>query len=57
MLIEIPAAVQFLVTTFFVVEAAGSDNGGMVYGLLTTAHNLGLNFAPVISNQVRRYLL
>lgn len=52
MLTEIPAAVQFLVTTFFVVEMAGGDNGGLVYGLLTTAHNIGLAFSPPISNQI-----
>ena len=51
-LVEIPAAVQFLVTTFVVVEAAGPDNGGLVYGLLTTAHNIGLAFSPPISNQI-----
>ena len=51
-LIEIPAAVQFLITSFFVVEAASADNGGMVYGLLTTAHNIGLAFSPPLSNQI-----
>ena len=45
-------AAQFLVTTFVVVEAADDDNGGLVYGLLTTAHNIGMSFAPPISNQI-----
>lgn len=35
-----------------VVEAAEKDNGGLVYGLLTTAHNLGLAFARPLSNQI-----
>ena len=50
--VELPAATQFLVTTFVVVEAADRDNGGLVYGLLTTAHNIGLSFARPLSNQI-----
>ena len=49
---ELPSATQFLITTFIVVEAADADNGGLVYGLLTTAHNLGLSFARPFSNQI-----
>ena len=52
MLVEIPAAVQFLVTVFYVVEMASGENGGLVYGLLTTAHNIGLAFAVPMSNQI-----
>ena len=51
-LTELPYAVQFLVTTFIVVEAADQDNGGLVYGLLTTAHNIGLSFSRPFSNQI-----
>lgn len=51
-LTELPAAIQFVVTTFVVVEAAGKDNGGLVYGLLTTAHNIGLSFARPMANQI-----
>ena len=51
-LLELPTAVEFLVTTYYVVEAADAHNGGMVYGLLTTAHNIGLSLAPVIANQI-----
>ena len=51
-LLEVPMAAQFLVTSFVVVEAADEHNGGLVYGLLTTSHNLGLAFAPPISNQI-----
>ena len=51
-LVDIPLAVQFLVTTFVVVEAAGNDNGGLVYGLLTTASNIGLAFSTPLSNQI-----
>eukprot|EP00927_Polykrikos_kofoidii_P063260 TRINITY_DN5807_c0_g1_i1.p1 TRINITY_DN5807_c0_g1~~TRINITY_DN5807_c0_g1_i1.p1 ORF type:complete len:569 (+),score=57.30 TRINITY_DN5807_c0_g1_i1:82-1788(+) len=51
-LIEIPSAVQFLVTTFYVVEAADDENGGLVYGLLTTAVNIAKYTSPLISNQI-----
>ena len=51
-LTELPAAIQFVVTTFVVVEAASKDNGGLVYGLLTTAHNIGLSFARPMANQL-----
>ncbi len=44
-LIEIPAAANFVVSTFVVVEMAESGNEGLVYGLLTTTHNLGGPFA------------
>ena len=50
--IEIPSAIKFLVTTFFVVEAADGDNGGIVYGALTTAHNIGLGISYPLSNQI-----
>ena len=51
-LIEIPAAANFVVSTFVVVEMAESGNEGLVYGLLTTTHNLGGPFARAISNQM-----
>jgi hypothetical protein len=51
-LTELPAAIQFVVTTFVVVEAASKDNGGLVYGLLTTAHNIGISFARPMANQL-----
>ena len=51
-LIEIPAAANFVVSTFVVVEMAESGNEGLVYGLLTTTHNLGGPFARAISNQL-----
>lgn len=34
------------------VEAADTTNAGLVYGFLTTAHNLGLALATPVSNQV-----
>ena len=40
------------VSTFVIVEMADTGNEGMVYGLLTTTHNLGMPFARAISNQL-----
>ena len=51
-ILEIPSAIKFLVTTFYVVEAADGDNGGIVYGALTTAHNIGAGLSTPISNQI-----
>eukprot|EP00747_Dinoflagellata_sp_TGD_P008517 gnl/TRDRNA2_/TRDRNA2_118145_c0_seq1.p1 gnl/TRDRNA2_/TRDRNA2_118145_c0~~gnl/TRDRNA2_/TRDRNA2_118145_c0_seq1.p1 ORF type:complete len:563 (+),score=56.63 gnl/TRDRNA2_/TRDRNA2_118145_c0_seq1:80-1768(+) len=51
-LVGIPVAVQFMVMSFFVVEAADADNGGLVYGLLTTALNLGRTAATPLSNEI-----
>ena len=51
-LTEIPDGVNFVVSTFVIVEMAESGNEGLVYGLLTTTHNLGGPFARAISNQM-----
>lgn len=51
-LYEVPAAAQFVVATYVVVEMADSGNEGMVYGLLTTAHNLGSPLARAVGNQL-----
>ena len=48
MLVEIPAAANFVVGTFVIVEMADSGNEGLVYGLLTTAANLGGPFARAV---------
>jgi hypothetical protein len=40
------------VSTFVIVEMADDGNEGMVYGLLTTVHNLGFPFARAIGNQI-----
>ena len=50
-LVEIPAAANFVVSTFVIVEMAENCNEGLVYGLLTTTHNLGGPFARAIANQ------
>jgi len=50
--VMVPAAARFLVTTFVVVEMAQDGQEGLVYGLLTTLHNLGGPVAQAISNQV-----
>merc|ERR1712217_892925 len=47
-----PQAANFVVSTFVIVEMADDGNEGLVYGLLTTASNLGYPVANAISNQV-----
>ena len=51
-IVEVPAAARFLMTTFVVVEMAEDGQEGMVYGLLTMLHNLGGPVAQAISNSV-----
>ena len=51
-LAEIPAAANFVVSTFVIVEMAEDGDEGIVYGLLTTTFNLGSPFAQAISNQL-----
>jgi len=51
-LVEIPAAANFVVATFVIVEMAEGGDEGVVYGLLTTTANLGGPFAQAISNQL-----
>mmetsp|Transcript_14307 Transcript_14307/g.42693 ORF Transcript_14307/g.42693 Transcript_14307/m.42693 type:complete len:588 (+) Transcript_14307:318-2081(+) len=51
-LVEIPAAANFVVSTFVIVEMAEGGDEGIVYGLLTTTANLGGPFAQAISNQM-----
>merc|ERR1711959_816214 len=52
LLYEIPAAANFVVATFVIVEMAEDGNEGLVYGLLTTISNLGSPFARAIGNQI-----
>jgi hypothetical protein len=49
---DIPAAVNFVVSTFIIVEMADSGNEGLVYGLLTTIANLGTPFSRAVGNQI-----
>jgi hypothetical protein len=53
-LYEIPAAAQFVVSTYVIVEMADDGVEGLVYGMLTTAHNLSTPFARAIGNQLYR---
>ena len=48
----IPDAVNFVVSTFVIVEMADGGDEGVVYGLLTTTYNVGGPIAQAISNQV-----
>ncbi len=47
-----PAAANFVVTTFVMVELADEGVEGMVYGLLTTAMNLGGPLGRAIGNRI-----
>merc|ERR1712217_483871 len=49
---DIPTAANFVVSTFIIVEMADVGNEGMVYGLLTTIHNLGQPFSRAVGNQI-----
>mmetsp|Transcript_22311 Transcript_22311/g.75436 ORF Transcript_22311/g.75436 Transcript_22311/m.75436 type:complete len:663 (+) Transcript_22311:191-2179(+) len=49
---EVPAAINFVVSTFVIVEMADGGDEGLVYGLLTTTNNLGAPVAQAISNQL-----
>lgn len=51
-LVEIPAAANFIVGTFVIVEMASDGTEGVVYGLLTTVSNLGGPFGRAIGNQI-----
>ena len=51
-LIEIPAAANFVVSTFVIVEMAEDGNEGLVYGLLTTMANLGEPVAAAVATQL-----
>ena len=50
--VRIPAAINFVVSTFVIVEMADGGDEGIVYGLLTTTYNIGTPFAQAISNQL-----
>lgn len=49
---ELPQAINFLVSTFIVVELAELGNEAAVYGLMTTVSNLSSPFASCISKNV-----
>ncbi|TDH66468.1 hypothetical protein CCR75_007188 [Bremia lactucae] len=52
---ELPQAINFLVSTFVVVELAEPGNEAAVYGLMTTVSNLSSPFASCISKNVNAY--
>ncbi|KAF0686354.1 Aste57867_21856 [Aphanomyces stellatus] len=49
---QLPYAMQFIVTTFVIVELAEIGNEGITYGLLTTVGNLPSSFGPVVANTI-----
>lgn len=50
--VMVPAAVRFMITSFLVVEVARDGQEGMMYSLLTMMHNLGGPVARALSNQI-----
>jgi len=51
-IVMVPAAARFLMTTFVVVEMAQDGQEGLTYGLMTTLHNLGGPMAQALSNSI-----
>lgn len=51
-LLEIPDGINFVVSTYVIVEMADNGNEGLVYGLLTTTYNLGSPFGRALGNQI-----
>lgn len=51
-LVMVPAAARFMVTSFVVVEMSPEGKEGITYGMLTTLHNLGGPISRAISNQI-----
>ncbi|KAF0694298.1 Aste57867_14810 [Aphanomyces stellatus] len=49
---NVPQAVQFIITTFAIVEVADVGNEGMIYGLLTTCSNMATPFGTMITNLI-----
>ncbi|EQC31980.1 hypothetical protein SDRG_10180 [Saprolegnia diclina VS20] len=49
---QLPLAVNFVVGSFVIVELAEEGSEGVLYGLLTTIHNLPGVFGPMITNVV-----
>ncbi|KDO30291.1 hypothetical protein SPRG_19837 [Saprolegnia parasitica CBS 223.65] len=47
---QLPYAMQFIVTTFVIVELAEVGNEAVTYGLLTTVNNLPTAFGPLLAN-------
>ncbi|TMW60022.1 hypothetical protein Poli38472_000064 [Pythium oligandrum] len=49
---QVPYGVQFIISTYVVVELAGYGNEGACYGLLTTVSNLSQPFANTITKNI-----
>ncbi|KAF0683285.1 Aste57867_24717 [Aphanomyces stellatus] len=49
---NVPQAVQFIITTFAIVEVADVGNEGMIYGLLTTCSNMASPFGSMLANLI-----
>ncbi|KDO28885.1 hypothetical protein SPRG_05756 [Saprolegnia parasitica CBS 223.65] len=49
---NLPYAMQFIVSSFLIVELADIGNEGVLYGLMTTVSNLPSSFGPVVANAI-----
>ncbi|OQR82470.1 Folate-Biopterin Transporter (FBT) Family [Achlya hypogyna] len=49
---NLPYAMQFIVSSFLIVELADIGNEGVLYGLMTTVSNLPASFGPVVANAI-----
>ncbi|OQS03101.1 transmembrane protein [Thraustotheca clavata] len=49
---NLPYAMQFIVSSFLIVELADIGNEGVLYGLMTTVSNLPSVFGPVVANAI-----
>ena len=49
---NLPYAMQFIVSSFLIVELAEIGNEGVLYGLMTTVSNLPASFGPVVANAI-----
>ncbi|KAJ0392203.1 hypothetical protein P43SY_008736 [Pythium insidiosum] len=50
--VMLPAAMNFIVGTFIVVELAGLGNEGIVYGLISTVGNIGAPYSVTLAKSV-----
>ncbi|OQS01752.1 Folate-Biopterin Transporter (FBT) Family [Achlya hypogyna] len=49
---NLPFSMQFIVTTFIIVELAEEGSEGIMYGLMTTVSNMPAVLGPVVANAI-----
>jgi len=52
LILSIPSAMSFIVSTYVIVEMAEKGNEGLTYGLMSTASNIGGPLATTLSNAI-----